>query len=660
MKIPKPVMKGLRIAGLAGLCLCALAVSYFRILDNYELEFLDARYQMRPHRKGVPDVVLIEIGDDTLQKIGSWPVDRGFHAQLIHALTKAGARSIIFDMFFPEPGASDAVLEKAIADSGRVYLSYVLNMTHNTKGSVRRAIGYTALSIPRLASASFGNGNIATIPDVDGKFRRVPLLAEYENKKHLFVAFLAACDYLGISEKEIEYIPGKRVLAGKDLKIPLDEQSNMMINYSAPWGKAFKHYSYIDILQSYFADETAQAPLLDLGVFKGKICIVGDTATGTTDMRATPLERIYPGVGIHAEVINSILTKRFVSRLSRFGNLAILFGLCAFVIFTTLKQKPFKGLLILLGVVGLFLILSIAVFLFFGLWIDVFYPLLLLVTLYLIFTFRKYIVEWQQRQLLERELDIARTIQESFLPKALPQSEGLEVTARMTAHHHVGGDLYDGIDLGDGKIGIMLGDVSGKGVPAALFMAKVTSEFRLLLAGEKRPSKLLTKLNRQLCEESSSSLFVTLCYLIIDTKEGTINLASGGHMPPVLVKAADGSIHLLEVKEGMPLSLMEGDYSESVTKFDPGDALILYTDGVTEAMDMNNNMYPEERFYDVVKKNSSLSAKELMDAILEDVHDFEGKAGAHDDTTVMVIKRKIPPAGEDKPKEEGTKETGKG
>ncbi|MFC1590402.1 CHASE2 domain-containing protein [Candidatus Omnitrophota bacterium] len=658
--IPKPVWKILKISLLVAVIILALAVSYFRVLDNYELELLDIRFRSRPYRDGMPEVALIEVGDDTLEKLGKWPIGREYHAALIKALTQAGARMIVFDVFFPEPGDSDDVLEAAMRESGRVYLPYVLNISPKAEGGIRTAAGYTAKNIPRFEAACRGSGNIAIVPDIDGKYRRVPLLAEYDNRIHPFLSFLVACDYLGIPQSRIRISPGKHISMAGEFKIPIDENSNLFVNYSAPWGSAFRHFSYIDILQSSFADRTGQEPILDLSVLKDKICIVGSTATGTVDLRPTPLERIYPAVGIHAEVINAINRRSFIRRLSRAGNLALLLILSILIAFITLKMRPFKGALILAGILCLFIASAFIAFIAFGLWVDLFYPLILLPSLYLILTFRKYIIEYQQRQILEKELEIARTIQESFLPKTLPQVEGLEIAARMTAHHHVGGDLYDCVDLGEGKIGILLGDVSGKGVPAALFMAKVISEFKMLVLGEKAPGKLLFKLNQQLVEGSSSGLFVTGAYLVVDTKEGIAYYSSAGHMPPVMTKGSDGSLKLLTSEAGMPLGLFEGDYSENSVKFENGDTIVLYSDGVSEAMDLNNNMYTEERLQKLVEENSRLGTEELLNVIRHDVKRFEGKAGAHDDTTVMIIRGKEKTEKKAEEKEKGASDdTGK-
>jgi len=151
---------------------------------------------------------------------------------------------------------------------------------------------------------------------------------------------------------------------------------------------------------------------------------------------------------------------------------------------------------------------------------DLFYPSIILVLLYMSLTLYKYISEWKKRLLLENELKIAKKIQESFLPKSIPRMDGLEIEATMFTAREVGGDLYDFRAFDDGTLGVMIGDVSGKGVPASLFMAMVTSEFKFFAMPGAPPEAVLTGLNSKLVKESSSNLFVTVFYLIFDMKSG--------------------------------------------------------------------------------------------------------------------------------------------
>jgi len=265
-------------AALGVIILFTILGSVFRVFDNYELDTLDLRFRLRPQIKTTQDIVLIEIGNDTIKKLGQFPVDRSYHAVLINALTAAGAQSIIFDIFFSEPSKaekSDQEFRDAIASAGNVYLPYVLDVDQYQSGIQTRAKGYAAESLIDFTEEAKATGHINISPDSDGKFRRVPLAIEFNNSSHPYLAFLVSMHTLGIPYRDIEVHPGEYISYGLNQKIPLDEQSNLLVNFSGKWGDSYQHYSYVDVLQSYIAQASGEQPALDLNVFKDKICLIG-------------------------------------------------------------------------------------------------------------------------------------------------------------------------------------------------------------------------------------------------------------------------------------------------------------------------------------------------------------------------------------------------
>ncbi|MBI5123994.1 MAG: CHASE2 domain-containing protein, partial [Candidatus Omnitrophica bacterium] len=475
--------------------LSLLAISYLRLTDNYELETLDLRFSLRPAISTTDKVVLIEIGDDTIKNLGQWPIGRNYHTLLVKALSEAGAKIILFDIFFSEGREYDDDLAGAIREAKNVYLPFVFELDTKMKPAFPRAQGYIAKNLEIFSAADKGEGHINILPDIDGKFRRVPLLIRYNDGWHPYISFLAGCDYLGIPVKKVRISPGRYIMCG-DIKIPLEESSSMIINFSGRWGKSYKHYSYSDVIQSYLAPMVGQKPILDLGIFKDRICVIGLTAAGTVDLHPNPYEPLYPAFGIHAEILNSMLSRKFITRAPREWNLAILIALAILATLAILKTKPVKGLFILAAISFLFVLFGIILFDIAGIWIDLFYPVILLFVLYMALTLYRYISEWKHRILLEKELGIARSIQESFLPKRIPEIEGLDAAAAIFTARQVGGDLYDFFDFGDKRFGVMIGDVSGKGIPASLFMAMVTGAFKTFAhAEDNTPRGVLKRLN---------------------------------------------------------------------------------------------------------------------------------------------------------------------
>lgn len=618
--------------------LSIFAVSHLRWLDNYELETLDLRFLLRPAIKTTDKVVFIEIAEDTFEKLGMFPFDRNYHALIVKALSEAKAKYIFFDVFFSEPQKSDKELEEAIESAANVYLPYALEINTKRKGKIITATGYRAKSIEGLRLAARGEGHINIIEDVDGKFRKIPVYIGYKNTYYPFVSFLMACDYLGIHREEIEFVPGKYIACANKLKVPLDENSNMLINFSGKWGRNYKHYSYIDVLQSYLADVSAQKPILDLNIFKDKICIIGLTAAGSVDLHPSPYQELYPAVGIHAEVFNSVLNKKFISRAGRGVNLLILAVLAAITCLITLKTKPIKGLLFSVSLMLIFIVFGILLFDCLGLWIDLFYPTCIIVIVYLSFTMYKYVSEWKKRLIFEEELDIAKQIQKSFLPKEIAEVAGLDISAAMFTARQVGGDLYDFVEFDREKLGVMIGDVSGKGIPASLFMAMAVGAFRSFTRQDVEPKDTLCHLNNKLIKEASSGLFVTVFYSIFDMQRSVFIYANGGHMP-VLYLTKGKKAQPLDVDNGMPLGVIESSYSGGSLNFRKGDIFVYYTDGVTEAKSSKLELYGKERLIAVLEEaNQGLSAKAILEAIAKEVRKFEPKARQHDDITLIVVK----------------------
>ncbi len=626
-----------RAACLLLITLSVLAGSYFHVLDSYELPTLDLRFRLRPHIPTTDKVALIEIGDDTIARIGRFPFDRSYHAALVKALSEAGAKAIVFDLFFSEPQKSDAEFEEAVKKAGNVYFPLVFELEGKNASGLQCARVQAAENLKEFATSAKGLGHINVVPDIDGKYRRVPAYIRYKDSAYPYLPLKLACDYLGISQDKVKIVPGRYIDLGAGIRVPLDEHSLMLVNFSGGWGKSYKHYSYVDILQSYLADKIGEKPNVNLADLKDKVCIVGLTALGTVDLHPTPFDSLYPAVGMHAETFNSIVQNKFVMRLSRAANLAILIALCVLVAVSVLLTKPLRGAFILFSVIALYVLGCMLIFNAYGVWVDMLYPLLVVAVLHITVTLYKYVREWKTRLIMENELGIAKKIQESFLPKQMPSVPGIEVSVAMFTARQVGGDLYDFVAFDDGRLGVMIGDVSGKGVPAALFMAMAVGSFRSLAVPAAITSDVLANLNTKLVKETVSNLFVTMFYMVFDMKTGEVGYGNGGHLP-VLYLPKDGAAQFLDVKEGAPLGLMDGAYSNDKIKFYKGDTFILYTDGVTEAMNARSDMYGKERLEAVAVKNRLLDPRQLVDAIEKDVRKFEPKNQQHDDITILVVK----------------------
>jgi len=240
---------------------------------------------------------------------------------------------------------------------------------------------------------------------------------------------------------------------------------------------------------------------------------------------------------------------------------------------------------------------------------------------------------------IRREMDLAGTIQKRILPAQFPNSEHLQVFAQTTPAQEMGGDFYDFFDLDDGTIAVVVADVSGKGVPAAFYMAVVRTLFRAAAQSQTSPAACLTEVNRLLIDHDIPGMFVTAFYGVLNPETWTFSFANGGHLPPYLVRE-NGDVMPIETGGGVVLGFAHGvPYQEDEMQLEQGDALFIYTDGLTEAFDAERNPFSEERLIDCLLENRSLSAHALTDNVFAFVSGHTDGAPQSDDITSFVIKR---------------------
>ncbi|MCS7062092.1 MAG: SpoIIE family protein phosphatase [Anaerolineae bacterium] len=246
-----------------------------------------------------------------------------------------------------------------------------------------------------------------------------------------------------------------------------------------------------------------------------------------------------------------------------------------------------------------------------------------------------------ERQRLEQELSLAREIQTSFLPKEAPRVAGWGLAADWQAARQVGGDFYDFVALPDGRYGLVIADVADKGVPAALFMALSRTLMRAVAFTGRTPAEALRRVNQFILSDARSDLFVTVFYAIWNPANGEVVYANAGHNPPVLARA-NGEIDLLPGR-GVALGVIEEIELESHSvDIGPGDVLLLYTDGVTDALNETDEAFGMERLKQTLVSARHLSAGEIVKAIMSAVEQFACCEGAFDDETILVLKRDEP------------------
>ena len=241
---------------------------------------------------------------------------------------------------------------------------------------------------------------------------------------------------------------------------------------------------------------------------------------------------------------------------------------------------------------------------------------------------------------LQHELDVANTIQQSVLPTSFPKTDKFQIEGAMDPAREVGGDFFYVESLEDDRIAIAIADVSDKGVPAALFMMLTRTLLKSTLREKSDPGKVMKIVNDLLWEDNETSMFVTLCYAVYNPDSGELVYANGGHNPPLFVRRG-GDSDLLPLSGGIALGVAPKlDYAEGGVKLAPGDNVVFYTDGVTEAVNSNNEEFGVARLREVFRGAAKLDAGGANKAVFKALRSFTSGTPQFDDITCLTLHRK--------------------
>jgi len=261
--------------------------------------------------------------------------------------------------------------------------------------------------------------------------------------------------------------------------------------------------------------------------------------------------------------------------------------------------------------------------------------------------FREAQVTLIEQEKLQKELQVAQQIQQMLLPSDFPKVEGYDISSYYEAAKEVGGDLFDFVEIDDDSVGIIVADVSGKGVPGSLIMTMIRTALRLESRGNRNPADVLARVNQFVAGDMKRGMFVTMFYVVLDSRKRMIHYASAGHNPMILYRGSTKQTYYLN-PTGFPVGIQLPDLnlfaktiqSDSI-RLKEDDILVLYTDGITEAMNAKRELYHEERFLDAIRRNAHLDVGEFVKSINGDLKSFTGGAPQNDDITFVAIKEKM-------------------
>lgn len=621
-------------------------------------------------------VVLID--SESLAQVGPWPWPRYHIARLVEQIARSGPKAIGFDIIFAEADPAsptrfadyytemsaateaevraledtDAILARVVGKApvvvGRAAVvedgsdPAMLIRPYDIGGTLPPNLTSRPLvlkNIDGLESAALGHGLLNAPPDDDGVVRAAPLVSLVGGTAMPAFSVELARLFLG-EDQVVRGEDGKAIRIG-DRVVPVDDEGRMLLH--------FGDSSRVPTMSAV----NALRDRLEPDAFSGKVVVIGLGAEGTVDVVSTPIDAQTYGPRIQAQMVDAILRGGWLERPRWAAAFEWSVGLLlALLILMLAPVRRRRWLLLPIGLAILIPINSWIDFSVLGLLVDPLRPLMLGGATAAGVAGGMFIEARIERERLrealvlervaaaavEGELAAARAIQLDMLPPraGLAQIDArLDVDALIEPARSIGGDLYDIIRLDADRIAFLVGDVTGKGVPAALFMALSKALTKsVVLRGMPSLAMAASILNEELMRDVSE-LNVTMLIGIVDLATGEVVLMSAGHEHPLLV-GVDGSVAIRRLDGGPPFCIVDFPYPDETMKLAPGETLVLISDGVSEALDHSDGLFGHDRLVAALKGKTS--ATEMVEAIRVAVRAFEAGRDPTDDLTVMAVR----------------------
>jgi adenylate cyclase len=658
------------------------------VVGSMRLAWLDFYQALSPRERHSAPAVIVAIDEKSLDQFGQWPWPRDLVARLLDRIRAAEPAAIGVDLLFSSPdrlspeqlaptlaayNASlaarlaklpphDLTLAASIkaapvvlgiagietADANAAAAAFTPSLQRGGDATpFLRHYAEALRSLPVLERSARGHGLLSADTE-SGVVRRVPMVAAIGTTPVLPLSL----ETLRVASRNPIFTvssdkTGVRSVTIGDLTVPTQRDGNIWVYYTPH--NASRYVSAADVLAGTF----------DSSELESKVVLVGLTALGLIDYQTTPLGERMPGVEIHAQVLENIFDGNLLSRprWAPWVEGGAFFALGLLVVYAVPRLAPRRsGILLALLLAGLtgagFLAYKSA-----GVLIDALVPGAALASLFAAMLAATLAEANAQRRLLRErlqnereaaaqiagELDAARRIQVGMLPRpeaAFPSERRFQLFARMQPAREVGGDLYDFFMLDRDRVFLVVGDVSGKGLPASIFMAvsKALCKSAALRLG-RGVNDMLTDVGGEIARENPEALFVTAFAAIVDANTGAVTYSSAGHDAPYVVSAGD-AVERLDQAGGPPLCVLEGHrYGAAGHALRRGDTVCFFTDGITEAMSPAGELYGKDRLRAVLEQTRNApTADAVGHAVLDDLAGFVGGAEPADDLTLLVLR----------------------
>jgi len=612
-------------------------------LESVDLKVYDLGLGARPERAAASDVVMVAIDKYSRQKAFAppeFPISAHVkeHALLIDRLSEAGAKAVAFDVLFDQldPDLDVGPLAASLQRSGLVCMAAAMERQTIAVRSDGAAITEERLVIPSQRLGDAGSVGLVNMPvDADGAARRSSLGRVFQDRALPSVPLVLAAAAEGRPVEAFWKESGNRWARG-----PRD--STFYIDYRYAKG-GITTIPYAEVLMSDGWQD----------LVRDRVALVGVTEYGLSDIYGSPVRDLpgaaedgrLPGSLVLAHAAQTLIGKSFVWPMGRGYALALCVGLAVVASIAALGRRLWVSVALVLGLILCVFVIGVllsalrlailptgaamGVTLFAG-----------VVGLLAGYVQTRLVSQLRERELAEisDDLEKAAEIQQNLQPSSMPSVPGFSIAGFQTPCKEIGGDYYDALDLGGGRVGLVIADVCGKGVAAALLMSNLQSAVRQLAPTAASPRQLVIDLNRAAARTFTEGRFVTLLYGILDPGKMEFTYCCAGHMPPIVCQA-DGEIVDLP-QGGIPIGILpDFPWQEHATSLASGDLLFTYTDGLSEAgRKKTGELFGEDRIRTFLKANRHLPSEEFNRAIVREAQSFSGSTHLADDITLLSLK----------------------
>jgi serine phosphatase RsbU (regulator of sigma subunit)/CHASE2 domain-containing sensor protein len=658
------------------IALLAVAFSdnrFFRLLDE-QLE--NVWYGIYSEERVERRIAVIEIDDRTLENyFPEIPLPRDQIALLINELAgpRGNARTIVIDLYFEGQDKVDPLHDTLLAGILSIHGEKVVNAMYlpiggerqlpldSTQRALLQRFGYdvagplippaeqTNLPLPIFLSSSQYYGHIGVVQVETQIPRQIPPFVGLGGIRIGALSLEGVRNYLRLDKSDVSFENG--FLSLGDHNIPINRNGVMNIRYFRNT-EGYERYSMLELLENLKSEK------MPVGFLSDKIVVIGVNSMTyyPKEISFTPYGNVRPNMYLHADLMSNILNDHFLKEVSSATSIYIMIAISLFyVLIQMATSRAFRVIAGASLIIGLFI--SDLVLFAGGYSLEVVTLVIMSVILSTYTSARTFgeqsrtireqeeeavVLREKEKSLSEikQELKVARAIQENLLPEDVPSIAGYDIHALNIPAKEVSGDFYDFISVSGGGLVMTIGDVSGKGISAAMLMASTQAVIRSEVSRQDMAecdcARIVSNVNAQICASTDASRFVTLFFAFLNPESGEFHYVNAGHNSPLLLES-DGKITELESGNLILGVMPDAAYTDREIILNEGKKVVLFTDGIVEADNSNDEMYGQERFEEILKANVDCTAGELTRAIVDDISAFTKGHPQSDDITLLVI-----------------------